>query len=226
MVPERLKDKSILFIEDDNDVAKHSILLFQEFVKNVFHVTTTIEAEALLHLQPVDIIISDIKLKNENGLDFIYRIRQENPFIPIIIISGHKDEAFLFRSITLGLTAYLVKPVALDDLIEAFVRCNDKIIQNQQDIIVLKDGWQYNQELKTLHKNNELFILNKKEILFIELLVKNTDRIITKNMIQTSVWDSQEMSDAAISNFILRIRKRFGKTFIHTIPDIGYRYSL
>lgn len=222
----RLTDKSILFIEDDKEVAKHSIVLFQEFVENVYHASSTAEADTVLQSHTVDIIISDIKLKTENGLDFIYRIRQENPFVPIIIISGHKDEAFLFRSITLGLTAYLLKPIAYDDLIDAFERCSDKIAQNQQDLVKMKDGWQYSQELKTLQKNNELFILNKKEILFIELLIQNKDRIITKSMIQTSVWESEEMSDAAISNFILRIRKRFGKTFIYTVPDIGYRYTL
>ncbi|MHB8099823.1 MAG: hypothetical protein ACYDD5_09590, partial [Sulfuricurvum sp.] len=54
MLPKSLKDKSILFIEDDNDVAKHSILFFQEFVKNVYHVTTTIEADVLLRSHKID----------------------------------------------------------------------------------------------------------------------------------------------------------------------------
>lgn len=37
------------------------------------------------------------------------------------------------------------------------------------------------------------------------------------------VYEYEPMSDSALNNFILRIRKRFGKNFLYTIPDIGYK---
>ena len=37
------------------------------------------------------------------------------------------------------------------------------------------------------------------------------------------VYEDESMSDSALNNFVLRIRKRFGKNFLHTIPDIGYK---
>ncbi|MDD2698080.1 MAG: helix-turn-helix domain-containing protein [Arcobacteraceae bacterium] len=68
-----------------------------------------------------------------------------------------------------------------------------------------------------------MFELNKKEILFFEMLCNNKTKIITKDMIANIVYENEIMSDSAVNNFILRIRKRFGKTFLHTIPDIGYK---
>ena len=37
------------------------------------------------------------------------------------------------------------------------------------------------------------------------------------------VYEYETMSDSALNNFIMRIRRRFGKTFLHTIPDVGYK---
>ena len=89
--------------------------------------------------------------------------------------------------------------------------------------VELKEGWYYDIENKCLEKEGILYTLNKKEALFIELLSQNRDRLITKEMINAAVWLDDEMSDSAITNFILRIRRRFGKNFIFTIPDVGYR---
>lgn len=223
---ERLKDKSILFLEDSIEFATNTITLLNVFVQSVHHATSIDKAKEILKNEKIDIIISDIKLKQENGLDFITQFRKENDLTPIIILSGHKDHDFLFQAIPLKLTAYLLKPIKYDELINALRLCSETISIQQKEKIMLKEEWYYNTKTKTLEKNNEHFSLNKKEALFIELIAYNRDRLITKEMIHEGVWEFQEMSDSAITNFILRIRRRFGKTFIYTIPDLGYRFNL
>lgn len=221
-----LKDKTILFLEDNAEFAANTTTLLNIFVEQVIHVSTLTEAHHVLAHESIDIIITDIKLKNENGIDFIRDIRSADNATPIIIISGHKDEEFLFRSIPLNLTAYLLKPIKYEDLIDALERCSEKLKVQNQTQQELKEGWVYESETKTLLKENQHYSLNKKEALFMELLSINRDRLITKDMLQSSVWKEDEMSDSAITNFILRIRRRFGKNFIYTIPDLGYRFKL
>ena len=221
-----LKEMTILFLEDNKTFAVNTSSLLKIFVNKVIHVETIKEAKKTLQSEPIDIIISDIKLKNENGIDFIREFRQSNAQCPIIIISGHKDEEFLFRSIPLGLTAYLLKPIKYEDLIDAMTRCAEKLSADRYAQKELKDGWIFDSETKTLLKEKISYPLNKKEALFMELLASNKDRMITKNMFQMSVWQEDEMSDSAVTNFIMRIRRRFGKDFIYTIPDLGYRFKL
>jgi len=220
---EKLKDRTILFLEDNKDFAENTIVLFHIFVKTVHHAMTIAQAKQMFETHSIDIVISDINLKNENGLDFITDLRGKNSAIPIVIISGHKDEDFLFRSIPLNLTAYLLKPIKYNELIETLTRCSEKMSFNQQQYLELKEGWYYDHESKVLQKDGIVHSLNKKEILFIECLMQNRDRLITKEMLYSSVWQYEEMSDSAITNFILRIRRRFGKEFIYTLPDLGYR---
>lgn len=223
---EQLKDKSILFLEDNIEFAHNTLVLFDVFVKKVYHAKTIFEAEAFLANEKIDIIISDIKLKQENGLDFITAFRQKDTVTPILILSGHKDQDFLFRAIPLKLTGYLLKPIKYDELIHALRLCSEAIEIQYSENITLKEGWVYNTKIKILEKDGKKFSLNKKEALFMELITHNRDRLITKEMIHEKVWEYQEMSDSAITNFILRIRRRFGKSFIYTIPDLGYRFSL
>lgn len=220
---ENLKHKTVLFLEDNMEFAVNTSNLLQVFVQTVYHAQEIAQAHILLSSNPIDIIICDIKLKNENGIDFIREVRRTDSKTPILIISGHKDEEFLFRAIPLGLTAYLLKPIKYETLIDALKQCVDAIDAHQMKKIELKEGWYYDIENKCLEKEGIVYSLNKKEILFVDLLSKNRDRLITKEMIGATVWIYDEMSASAISNFILRIRRRFGKNFIFTIPDVGYR---
>ena len=72
-----------------------------------------------------------------------------------------------------------------------------------------------------LIKNN--VELNKKEILFFEMLIQHKNSVLTRDMFLAYVYEYETMSDSALNNFIMRIRRRFGKTFLHTIPDVGYK---
>ncbi len=221
-----LSDKHLLLLEDNEAFVDNAVSLFNLFVKKTFVATNTHEAFAFLKNESIDIIVSDIKLKNENGLDFIRHVRQKNNQIPIIVLSGHKDEELLFSAMTLNLSGYLLKPINFKMLTEAFDACAKKLRENTLSLIALKDGYAYDKELKHITKNKETFELNKKEILFMEMLCENKHRIITKDMLLAHVYEYNPMSDSAINNFIMRIRRRFGKTFLYTIPDIGYKLLL
>jgi DNA-binding response OmpR family regulator len=219
----KISMKNVLFLEDDEELSLMMIPIFKVFVKEVFSVQTIQQAKEVFLNNTVDIIISDIHLKNENGLDFIRDIRLKNEKIPIVVLSGYKDESTLFKAIPLGLTGYLLKPVTYTQLVDIFEKCMHKISLYTEHSIKLSNGFEYLVNEKKLVKNGLKFDLNKKEILFMELLCNNKNLLITKDLIQYTVWESLDMSDSALYNFILRIRHRFGKDFIHAISNLGYR---
>jgi DNA-binding response OmpR family regulator len=218
-----LSNKNLLLLEDSDEFIENVISLFNMFVKETFVAKNISDAMEKLNSEKIDLIISDIHLKNENGLDFIKEVRESNQEIPIVILSGYKDENLLFRAMTLGLTGYLIKPINFKSLVSVLEDCAKKILSQDSMQVLLKDNFIYNKNFKNISNENEIFELNKKEILFFEMLCNNKTKIITKDMIANIVYENEIMSDSAVNNFILRIRKRFGKTFLHTIPDIGYK---
>ena len=220
---ENLSNKNLLLLEDSDDFIENIISLFNMFVKKTFIAKDISSAEKILKNESIDIIVSDIHLKNENGLDFIHKIRQTDQKIPIVVLSGYKDENLLFRAMTLNLAGYLVKPINFKSLVDVFQECSKKLLSQDILNVLLKDDFIYNKNLKNISRNDEIFELNKKEILFFELLCENITKIITKDMIANIIYENEPMSDSALNNFIMRIRKRFGKDFLHTIPNIGYK---
>ena len=71
--------------------------------------------------------------------------------------------------------------------------------------------------------NKEEISLTKKEALFVELLYENKTAIVSKEMINERIWENNIMSDPALKNFLLRIRKKTFRDFFYTIQGVGYR---
>lgn len=218
-----LSTKNLLLLEDSDEFIENAVALFNIYVKNTYVAQTITQADILMKQYAIDFIISDIHLRNENGFDFIKQIRESNKDIPIVVISGDRGEPLLLQAIPLNLAGYLSKPINFKSLQSVFEECVMRFKSQNQTSVELKNGYVYHKNLKIITKDEASLSLNKKEILFFELLCHHKDKVITKEHIAYGVYEDEFMSDSALNNFIMRIRRRFGKSFLHTIPDVGYK---
>lgn len=220
-----LKNKNALFVEDNDEFAQNFMTLLSLFVKEIFHCNTIKVAQNTLCEREIDIIICDIKLNDENELDFIESVRKYNENLPIVILSGNKNEEFLFRAIPLNLVAYLLKPIKYKELIDTLTKCAQFFAPLTH--VVLKNGYSFDSGNMMLYDLKGIAIeLSKKEAAFVELLVENPNRIVTKNMMCESIWNFDYVSDHSIVNFVMRFRKKVGKDFVQTIAEAGYRLGV
>ncbi len=102
----------VLYVEDDMD---HAILireLFEE-IKNVHYKLTHVQQlnEALLELdnENYDIVLLDLSLPDEQGVDTVARVCERAPDIPVVVISGTDDETMATKALQKGAEEYLVK---------------------------------------------------------------------------------------------------------------------
>ncbi|MFA6196454.1 MAG: response regulator [Sulfurimonas sp.] len=216
-----LKKLNLLFLEDNEEFAKNTIEFLNIYFKNVFHSTTLKKALELFNDNKIDIIISDIKVEDGNGLFFIKSVRQINNEIPIVILSAHKDEDFLFKAIPLNISAYELKPLSYDKFMKLLQMLSSKF--ESKKILSLRKGFEYDFKKRELHADAQCIKLTKKETLFVELMIQNMDEIVTIAMIQRNVWQEKFMSDSAIKNLVFRLRKKAGFDFISTVSCLGYR---
>lgn len=77
------------------------------------------QSEAILAEQEVDCLILDLSLDDASGLEGLTRMRRLIPPIPILVLSGHSEEAYAAKSLRLGAAGYLNKKCACGDLILA-----------------------------------------------------------------------------------------------------------
>ena len=79
---------------------------------------------------------------------------------------------------------------------------------------------------KQLSFHGELIHLNKKESLFLELLLHNKQRIVTYDELQTHVWQDDVMTDSALRSLVRNLRKKLPKDFITNLSGVGYRFEM
>ena len=108
---------NVLYLEDDKSLLRHTKDILDDFI-TVFAVNTSKEAFEVLEKEKIDVIISDILLENENGIDFLRTLKEEkNLDIPTILTTAHTDTKYLLDAIKLKVENYIVKPINAKELL-------------------------------------------------------------------------------------------------------------
>jgi len=114
-----LNQFNILYLEDDEDLLRHTTDILEDFVHNIYSVKTSKEAIEILLNKKVDVIISDILLEGENGIDFLKYLKEEKEItIPTILITAHADTKYLLDAIKLKVENYIIKPIKIKELLD------------------------------------------------------------------------------------------------------------
>ncbi len=79
-----------------------------------------------------DILITDIKMPFMDGLELTRLIRKTQPWVKIIIISGHDEFSYAKKAISLGVEDYLLKPVSSVDMLKSLEKVSNKIAEEKR----------------------------------------------------------------------------------------------
>jgi CheY-like chemotaxis protein len=113
-----LRGLSILCIDNYIDSLEFLRLILQLEGAEVFTATSGDEALFVMKKSPVDVVISDLLMPNENGIELLGKLRAAGYRGPAIALTGLRDDTVHLGAITQGFTAYLVKPVDHERLIK------------------------------------------------------------------------------------------------------------
>ncbi|MDY0320685.1 MAG: response regulator [Arcobacteraceae bacterium] len=128
-----LKWFNVLYIEDDIDLLTHTKDVLEDFVSNIYTATNSKEALNILQNKKIDVIISDILLENENGIEFLTFLKKEkNISIPTILTTAHTDTQYLLDAIRLKVESYIVKPINIKELLNTLHDILIPTIQQQE----------------------------------------------------------------------------------------------
>ncbi|MDX9960898.1 MAG: response regulator transcription factor [Aliarcobacter sp.] len=217
----KLKAFSVLYVEDEDGIRNNIEQILQHLFKESNSAKNATEAYSkYLEFNP-DLIITDIKMQAETGIDLIKKIRITDAKTRIIITSAHTDLNYLLEAAELHLVKYIVKPMTQDKLmqaLEAFVKTYD-----ENKIYNLSSNWVFDYKEATVSNSNESFSLTKKENSFLRLLITK-NRIITYEELESNIWDEDSVMTAnAMRLFIKNFRKKLPVNFLKNIQGVGYK---
>ncbi|MBY0541505.1 MAG: response regulator transcription factor [Campylobacterales bacterium] len=217
----KLNAYSVLYAEDEDGIRNNIKEILEHLFKEVTCTKNASEAYIKYLENNPDLIITDIKMGNETGIDLVKKIRKSDSKTRIIITSAYTDLEYLLQATELHLIKYIIKPITQDKLMEAlesFVNSyNDAKIYN------LIPNWIFDSSKTLVSNGKEDFTLTKKENNFLKLLISK-NRIITYGELETNIWDEDSIMTAnAMRLFIKNFRKKLPKDFLKNIQGIGYK---
>ena len=222
--------KNILVVEDDKQVREgvRDILEANEYT--VFEAYN--EKTALHHLStvPIQTIILDIQLGEENGFDLCRKIRAKSN-VPILFLTALTGEMELVRGFSIGGDDYLTKPFRITELL---ARAN--ILVSRYDAVQSRPLWNsgdlsFDTNLFQVLKNGALLELTPLEIKLVYALMSVWPSGKSRDQLLYEVWDRQYnfVEENTLNVNISRLREKLGKTekgdYITTVRGVGYRWN-
>ncbi|MFO7853007.1 MAG: response regulator [Bacteroidota bacterium] len=115
-----MSDKNILIIDDSNT---NLVLLESLFKRNGYNVFSAVNGKQGLDLMEKnipDLIFLDLKMPQVDGFEFIRLLKKNTEWknIPVVILSAISDKEAMIRSIEMGVTEYLTKPLDMEQVIQ------------------------------------------------------------------------------------------------------------
>lgn len=118
---ENLKNLTVLYVEDEEEVQKQFANVLNKVFFKVFIASNGQEGVEVFkeHKESIDFIISDIQMPLLDGLEMIEQIKEINPDIPAILVTSHGEFDYFMRANDLGVYRYIQKPLDVSELFEA-----------------------------------------------------------------------------------------------------------
>ncbi|HSX44668.1 MAG TPA: response regulator transcription factor [Candidatus Saccharimonadales bacterium] len=222
----------ILVVEDEHKIAN---AVKRGLEQHTFAVDVAYDGDQGLTMamtEPYDLIILDRMLPGSiDGLGILKSLRTNQKHVPVLFLTA-KDR-ILDRSdgLNAGADDYLVKPFAFVELIarvRALLRRPPTSIQNSLSYNDLSlDAEQF-----VVRRNHQPIELTTREFALLEYLMRNAERIVTKDAIMQHVWNyDADILPNTVEVYIGYLRNKIDKPFessnlIHTRRGFGYFFGI
>ena len=220
-----LSDKKILYAEDEKGIRQNIIEVLELFFQKVDAVENGLEAIENFSLATYDVLMFDISMPHMDGLEAIKEIRKTNKKIPIIILSAHTEQAYLWRAVELKITKFITKPCNKEIMTSALEQAALELV-NFNTTIRLTNNCLYNPYNKTVCRDNMDIKLSKSESRLLEYFIHRANESISYEMIYHYMWEFETPSKEAIKSIVKELRRKIDKTLINNIYGVGYMLEI
>jgi len=215
-----LKELSILCVEDEVGIRARMVKTLRYYFKEVYEASNGDEGFSLYHQYRPDIIVSDIQMNGMNGIELAQHIRREDKHTPLVMLTAYAKEEYLMELINLKIDHFILKPANAERLLDGLLKALDGKLLGR---IKLVNTLFFSPQERKLYFDQHEITLNKREKVFLLLLLQNGRKITTYAQIEDIIWDGKVMSSEALKTFIKELRKKVTIEFLENIPQEGYR---
>src|SRR5262245_39237073 len=206
----------VLAVDDDPSVRQ---MITDYLGDNDMRVTTLANGRDigdLMERETIDLIILDLRLPNEDGMEIARKLREQSE-VPIIMLTGRKEEADRVMALELGADDYLTKPVSPRELlarIRALLRrsrARETVADGLAKVRAYRfSGWELNVRLRRLKTpTGETVPLTNSEFNLLAAFLAAPERVLSRDqLLNLSRLHNDEVYDRSIDVQVGRLRKK------------------
>ena len=180
------------------------------------------EGDLALRTEPYDIVVLDLGLPGQSGLEVLEQLRSRGSDVPVLILTARDTSKDRVAGLDKGADDYMVKPFNIDELCarirsilrRAHGRAAPKLNAGELEMDVAG---------RTVELAGEGVELSAKEFAVLHQLLENKGRVMSKSRLEEGMYDwESELESNAVEVYVHHLRKKLGKDLIRTIRGVGY----
>lgn len=221
-------DKTILIIEDETEI--QSIL--KELLTDAGYVADVasdgLEGITAFRKKRYDLVLLDLMLPKIDGYAVCEMIRKESA-VPVIILTALDEEDDQLKGFDVLADDYITKPFSVKLVlkrVEALLRRSGESQGQAENALLSHGGIQLDPTSLRVYVSGEEVPLTKLEFDLLHLLMKNKERVFTRDELLDLVWGYDFTGyDKAVNIHIMNLRRKLHVDCIETVRGVGYRFA-
>lgn len=230
-----MNDIKILVVEDEEPIRKLicRILANESFL--VYQAENGTKALEMINQTNYDLIMLDVIMDDISGYDVAETIRKHGLQLPIIFLSGKKDDADIIHGLNTGADSYITKPFSPSVLcaqVKSQIKRHREILSNNvPSNFIINGPFKFDLNSYKFYKDEIEIKLSSKETKLMKFFMEHPNKVFSKEQLYQNVWHDNEIDDNSIMVYIKYLRNKIEKVpskpkYIKTVWGIGYEFSV
>lgn len=182
--------------------------------------------------RPYRVVVTDVRMPGLSGFDLIRRIREIDPDVAVLAVSGLDTDESIVEGLEAGADDYLRKPIGATILVAKVRAALRRAELGGSAEVLTVDDLEVDVAARTVRKSGQVVPLTATENALLTYLVRNRGRVLAPAQILTAVWGpAYEAENEILRVTVLRLRRKLEDDpaqprYIRTHIGIGYSIGL
>lgn len=217
----------ILCVEDDINIQELIVYTLNSTGIDAKGVSSASELDDALSHQIPELILLDIMLPDENGLEILKKLKQNirTRMIPVIMLTAKSSEMDKIIGLDSGADDYITKPFSMLELISRIKAVLRRTSKEASSVLTYRELMMDLSKHTVTVEGNKI-ALTLKEFELLKKLMENPGTVCTRDMLLDEIWGYDYYGESRTVDVHIRtLRSKLGKAeaYIETIRGVGYK---
>jgi len=212
----------VLIAEDERRLAR-----FLEKGLRAAGYTTTVcydgaRAAVMAREGDFDVLILDLGLPGQDGLDVLKAVRQRPERLPVLVLTARARVEDAVAALEGGADDYVTKPFIFDELL-ARVRARVRSGEPGRHAPLGRTGLELDVRTRRASVGDAQIDLTEREFALLEMFLRHPAEVLSRDQIRAAVWGDADVASNIVEVYISSLRRKLGAERFETIRGFGYR---